>query len=96
MRVHCHRERGGGVRVVSVGTCRADLWLAVGCLGPNRAGRMDHHLFKIGYLYLVKCLGALRQGRHCDHLKTHGPRTDRSIPLQTNGWFRNNTATSSS
>jgi hypothetical protein len=46
MRVHCHRERGGGVRVVSVGTCRADLWLAVGCLGPNRAGRMDHHTFQ--------------------------------------------------
>jgi hypothetical protein len=48
MRVHYHRQRGGGVRVVSVGTCRADLWLAVqgGYLDPDRAGRMDHHLFR--------------------------------------------------
>jgi hypothetical protein len=86
MRVHYHRQRGGGVRVVSVGTCRADLWLAVqgGHLDPDRAGRMDHHLFRIGYLYLVEVvehrqcqllrLRQRRRGRHCDDLKTDGPR----------------------
>jgi hypothetical protein len=69
--VHCHRERGGGVRVVSIGTCRADLKPAVavqgGVFGP-RPCRMDHHLFRIGYLYLVKVVEhrqyQLRQGRH--------------------------------
>jgi hypothetical protein len=53
MRVHYHRERGGGVRVVSVGTssqCKEGYFK----LDPDRAGRMDHHLFRIGYLYLVK------------------------------------------
>ena len=46
MRVHCHRERGGGVRVVSVGTCRADLWVGLQCneghicLDLGRVGRI--------------------------------------------------------
>jgi hypothetical protein len=85
MRVHYHRERGqgGGVRVVSVGTslqCKEGYFK----LDPDRAGRMDHHLFRIGYLYLVEVvehrqcqllrLRQRRRGRHCDDLKTDGPR----------------------
>lgn len=70
MRVHCHCKRGWGsasAGVVSEGTCRADLWVGLQySLDPNRAraGRMDHHLFRIGYLYLDKRLvdcGAMRQ-----------------------------------
>jgi hypothetical protein len=96
MRVHCHCKRGWGsasAGVVSEGTCRADLWVGLQCregyLDPDRAGRMDHHLFRIGYLYLDKRFGApsmstaahgARQGRHCDDLKTYGPRTDRPFP----------------
>ena len=65
MRVHCHRKRGWG----SGCGVRRDMqsrfmgWLAVH-LDPDRAGRMDHHLFRIGYLYLDKRLvdcGAMRQ-----------------------------------
>jgi len=86
--------RGGwGVRVVSVGRWHA-VQGGVFVFGPaDHASRMDNHLFRIGYLYLVKvvehrqCRRLLRpapwlsrQGRHCDDLMTHGPRADRSIP----------------
>jgi hypothetical protein len=93
MRVHYHRKRGwGSAGVVSKGTCRADLWLGLQCregyLDPDRAGRMDHHLFRIGYLYLDKRFGApsMSTAAHgakvatCDDLKTYGPRTDRPFP----------------
>jgi hypothetical protein len=55
MRVHYHRERGARVVSQAVGTCRADLWLAVqgGYLDPDRAGRMDHHLFRTGLSILT-------------------------------------------
>ena len=99
--MHCHRERGGGVGVVSIGTCKVDLWLAVqagGIWAQTVQAEMVHHLFRIGVSILsqmswstvsVNCY-AMRQGRHCDNLKTRGPGADQSncgVPIR-HGFLR--------